>query len=110
MQYCRATNANALPRILSTTAYGSAAAYRIAQQNLTLTRILCKATVFLELLFPVLLILPKELFFAFLVWGVLFHLSLAFLMGLNIFFWPFIATYPQFILFGHYCIRLSCVD
>jgi hypothetical protein len=85
---------DALPRILSTTAYGSAAAYRIAQQNPTLTRVLCKATVLLEVLFPVLLILPKELFFAFLVWGVLFHLSLAFLMGLNTFFWSFVATYP----------------
>jgi hypothetical protein len=85
---------DALPRILSTTAYGSAAAYRLSQRSLSLTRMLCKATVLLEVLFPVLLVLPKELFFAFLVWGIMFHLSIAFLMGLNTFFWSFIATYP----------------
>jgi len=85
---------NALPQILSTTAYGSLRAYKFLERHTTLARLLCNATVIVEVLFPVLLISPKGLFLAFLIWGLLFHISLAFLMGLNTFVWSFIATYP----------------
>lgn len=86
---------NALGPILSTASYGSPAGYRLAIWKPKFTASVCITTVFIETLFPVLVLCPIEIFVLFLVWGVVFHLMNAFLMGLNTFFWSFTATYPS---------------
>ena len=47
-----------------------------------------------EALFPLVLLVPHSIGLYFLVGGALFHASCAFVMGLNSFFWAFVATYP----------------
>ena len=37
----------------------------------------------------------------FLAWGVVFHIANAFTMGLNTFFWSFLATYPALLYLWH---------
>jgi hypothetical protein len=47
-----------------------------------------------ETLFPAVLIAPPSMILGFMVWGVVFHLGSAAVMGLNTFLWAFPATYP----------------
>jgi hypothetical protein len=55
---------------------------------------LSQSVIFLELLFPLSVVLPPSAFWIFASAGVVFHLGVAFCMGLHGFFWSFIATYP----------------
>jgi hypothetical protein len=41
--------------------------------------------------------LPATLLWIFLATGILFHLTIAFIMGLNTFFWSYISTYPAIL-------------
>ena len=43
---------------------------------------------------PLVLLSGRPGCYLFLLWGVLFHLSIAWVMGLNTFLWTFLATYP----------------
>src|SRR5215469_51649 len=85
---------DALRRILATTAFGSELGFRLASFHPGLTRFLCRATVILEAVFPLMLAGPKWLVIVFLAWGAAFHLANAILMGLNTFFWAYLTTYP----------------
>jgi hypothetical protein len=55
-----------------------------------------------ESTFPLVLIVPRPVAYAMVASGVLFHLSNGFLMGLNDFFWLFVAAYPALL----YCIAV----
>ena len=57
-----------------------------------------------EILFPLVLIAPADLAAGALLLGVLFHVVLAFVMGLNTFVWMFPATYPA-IMFTNILLR-----
>lgn len=50
-----------------------------------------------EILFPTVLFLGFPIAFAFLLWGFIFHLMAALIMGLNGFVWSFLATYPALV-------------
>jgi hypothetical protein len=41
--------------------------------------------------------LPATLLWIFLATGILFHLTIALIMGLNTFFWSYISTYPAIL-------------
>jgi hypothetical protein len=47
-----------------------------------------------ECSFPLVLVLPPPLSLIYLILGCLFHLVNAFAMGLNLFVWAYLATYP----------------
>ncbi|MGC4004443.1 MAG: hypothetical protein QM811_15525 [Pirellulales bacterium] len=53
-----------------------------------------------ELLFPLTLVLPTSAALGILALGVLFHVVNAFVMGLNLFVWSFVATYPAVLYLG----------
>ncbi|CAN5305482.1 hypothetical protein BH09BAC6_BH09BAC6_10130 [soil metagenome] len=55
------------------------------------------ATIVMECTFPLVLIIGSPAFVLFLIWGILFHSAIATLLGLNKFFWVWIATYPAII-------------
>lgn len=67
-------------------------------RHLWVSKAICWATIVGESLFPLVLLVGEELRIAMLVAGVLFHLCIAMLMGLNTFFWTFVATYPCFLV------------
>jgi len=54
-------------------------------------------TIAMECAFPLVLLLPTPFSFFFIAWGLLFHLTIASLLGLNRFFWAWIATYPAIL-------------
>lgn len=59
-----------------------------------IARLLAWGTIWLEVLFPLALVLPTHGFAAFLAAGIFFHAVIAVAMGLPIFLWAFGATYP----------------
>lgn len=59
-----------------------------------LARVLARSVIALELLFPLALLAPSPLFVVVLACGLLFHGSIAIVMGLPGFFWSFGAAYP----------------
>ncbi|MEL6536471.1 MAG: hypothetical protein AAFQ98_13730, partial [Bacteroidota bacterium] len=63
-------------------------------------QVLTWSTLLFELLFPLFLFTPYPYAWVFLAEGVLLHGSIALLMGLNSFFWAFIATYPALWVCG----------
>jgi hypothetical protein len=93
---------NALVRIMATTAFGSELGVRLASINPGLTRVLCRATVIAEVLFPFLVFGPRWMLIAFFVWGFSFHLANAVFMGLNTFLWAYISTYPALYFAWHF--------
>jgi hypothetical protein len=61
------------------------------------------SVVLMESLFPLVLIMGYPACWFFLGWGVIFHLLNVVIIGLNSFFWSYLATYPAII----YCV-LRC--
>lgn len=55
-------------------------------------------TIAFECLFPLAIFAPRPVMIAFLAAGVLFHVFNAAVMGLNVFFWAFVSTYPAVLL------------
>jgi hypothetical protein len=62
-----------------------------------LCRFLSYSIIGFECLFSLVLFCPMPYAFIFIVFGLFFHLSIALLLGLNKFFWAWIATYPAVI-------------
>ena len=92
----------ALKAILNTRTYGSALAARALgavpdRANISL----CWTIIIVESCFWMVLMLPPVPASLFLAWGFGFHLSNAALMGLNTFFWAFVAAYPCILFFNH---------
>jgi hypothetical protein len=85
---------DALMQIFSTKSYGSAFAFRQLSRMPTMSRSAGRVAVFVEVVFPLAMLGPRWVLGAALLWGVGFHLLNALLMGLNTFFWSFLATYP----------------
>ena len=87
----------AIRSIFSTKTYGSERAAQFLKNKRTMNIFLCWNVMLTEALFPLCLILPLPFAIAFLVWGFTFHLLNAIIMGLNSFFWAFMATYPAIL-------------
>jgi hypothetical protein len=64
------------------------------EQHQTIARTLTWLTVAMECAFPVVLLGMPRLGVYVLAWGVLFHLAVAILLGMNTFFWAWMAMYP----------------
>jgi hypothetical protein len=88
-------NGTAIRHIVSTRSYGSSAATRVMQHFRFLSPALCWATICFECLLPLLVLCGPTPCLVFMAMGVVFHTSIAALMGLNVFVWSFVSTYPS---------------
>jgi|SRR5579875_123151 len=92
----------ALQQIVNTRTYGMEPVARwLTRAPRWLNQALCWAVIVIETGFFLVVFLPSPWLFFFLVWGMLFHVSNAVVMGLNNFFWSFTATYPSIIFLNH---------
>ncbi|MCA1845618.1 MAG: hypothetical protein LC792_20975 [Actinobacteria bacterium] len=91
----------AVPAILSTRTYGHPPLGALLVELPLIGRGLTWSTVAFESLFPLALLAPIEVLLAFLVFGAMLHIGTAVTMGLNVFAWSFIATYPCIIWAAH---------
>jgi len=87
--------------IFSTKSYGARWASDALKNRPWLQMLLCWSVILAETLFPLALVLPWPFALIFLCWGFLFHLLNAVIMGLNSFFWAFLATYPAILFANH---------
>jgi hypothetical protein len=85
--------------IANTASFGLRPLARCLRDRPTLCRVLSWSVIGMEILFPLVLVLPAPWSWIFLVWGVLFHLYCAVTMGLNAFLWAFLASYPALLWF-----------
>ena len=72
-------------------------AKKAANTGLPAFRLLSRAVIVWELAAAIAPFLPRPLLYIFLGFGVLFHLAIALVMGLNTFFWSFLSTYPAIL-------------
>jgi len=85
----------ALAGVFSTECYGLVGLGRLLARHPWMDRLLCWSLIVWECLFPLVLIAPKPVIVASFAIGVVFHVSCAFVMGLNRFFWAFCGCYPS---------------
>src|ERR1035437_5056730 len=85
---------DAVKKILGTTSYGSFSLSGFLMEHRWLALVSCWCVILYECFGPLAMWFGPGACLAFIAAGVLFHLSIAMFMGLNIFFWSFIATYP----------------
>jgi hypothetical protein len=83
--------------IFNTRTYGYEPAARWLIHSPTTTRVLGLGAVYMECVFPISILVGFPVCLLFIAWGVAFHLMNAVVMGLNSFFWSFVATYPAVI-------------
>jgi hypothetical protein len=88
---------DAVPLILSTRSFGTPPVGALLSQRRWVGRGVTWTTMSFEVLFPLALLAPGGLLVGFLVAGALFHIGAAVAMGLNVFPWAFLATYPCLI-------------
>ncbi len=95
---------DAVSRVFATRSYGLPQVNGFLQRRPWMGKILTWNVLAAEIAFPLVLVLPPSWAAVFLAWGVLFHVMNAFIMGLNVFFWAFVATYPA-IIFANGLVR-----
>lgn len=83
--------------IFNTRTYGYEPAARFFYQYPRVTRLATYGAVTMECAFPLVLVVGWPTCLLFVAWGVSFHLVNALFMGLNSFFWSFVATYPAVV-------------
>ena len=87
----------AMSGILATDNYGSLLLSSWLGRFPVLSPVVCWLVIVFECVAPVLVFAGPILCLAFLICGLLFHLTIAVIMGLNNFFWSFGATYPALL-------------
>ncbi len=90
-------NGTAVQGILSSYTYGTEFTKVLFNKSLFLSRIMCWMVVAVELLFPMALFFTDTVFYSAVIMGILLHLSIGVVMGLNDFVWSFLAAYPSLI-------------
>lgn len=95
---------DALPQILSTLSYGNQRAAQFLHSHHVLSLILSWVVISFEAGFLLAFLIGPRATLVMLLFGAVFHLSCAVLMGLNCFLWSFVATYPA-ILFSSLYVR-----
>ncbi len=85
---------SAIPGVVGTLNYGSAGMAKWLAGKRGLAQAIAWTVILTETVFPLALIGPEPLTLALLVGGLAFHVGNAVVMGLNTFFWSFVATYP----------------
>jgi hypothetical protein len=91
----------ALPGILSTIGYGIPRLGKLLDENPQLARILCWSVILFECTAPLLILVGTPGAIVVVAAGILFHLSISYIMGLNIFPWSFGAAYPALLWLAH---------
>jgi uncharacterized membrane protein YphA (DoxX/SURF4 family) len=91
----------AISNILQTNRFRNDTGVRILKKHPQLAQSLCWSVIVFECTFPLLVVTGTRTCFIALVAGVLFHFSVALVMGLNSFFWSFVATYPAILFFAN---------
>jgi len=89
----------AVGMVVDTASYGSRSAGDLLRRYSWIGRVLTWGTIAFELVFVIALIAPPPVTLGILAAGVLFHLGIAFVMGLNNFVPAFLSTYPA-VLFA----------
>ena len=85
-------------QIMNTETYGyEKIATFLQRSNPLVSKSLSWSIMLFESSYFLVVLLPYPFFLALMIWGILFHLFNAFVMGLNHFFWVFLATYPAII-------------
>jgi hypothetical protein len=84
----------ALTTVMRTRTYGLHITHRLTVRSRTAACAVCWLVILTECCFPVVLLVPKSIAIVIFAGGILFHCTVAFVMGLNTFFWTFVATYP----------------
>ncbi|HTK08336.1 MAG TPA: hypothetical protein VL485_14295 [Ktedonobacteraceae bacterium] len=88
--------------ICGTTTYGNARLRDLLLARPALSKWLARLVILWECSFPLVLFLPLPLALIPLAGGIVFHLMMAYIMGLNDFMWSFLATYPAVL----YCLQM----
>ena len=84
--------------ILDTKSYGFQTVAKWLNNNKILCRAVALFVMTFQASFPLIIFMPPEGIYLYLTIGALFHLSIAIVMGLNTFFWSFIACYPILLI------------
>ena len=93
---------DAIRGVMKTRIYGHDGLGRWLDLRPGLSKALCWGTIVFECSFILAFIAEPELLTALLLGGALFHASAAFFMGLNGFFFAFVATYPAIVYLNRY--------
>ncbi|HET8844297.1 MAG TPA: hypothetical protein VFN35_22715, partial [Ktedonobacteraceae bacterium] len=88
--------------ICGTHIYGNTRLRDLLLSKPALAKWLARLVIIWECSFPLVLLLPLPLAFVLLAGGILFHLMMGYIMGLNDFVWSFLATYPAIL----YCLQM----
>ncbi len=88
---------NVMSRIFRHPLFGNARLARVLNAHPPLGKALDWSIIGCELLFPLTLVVGFPVGWVLLVWGLLFHVLVAALMGLNTFFFAWVATYPAIV-------------
>lgn len=91
----------AVGSILNTGSYGGPAIAGVMHAHPILSRVASHATLVFECAMPLLVFLSPTACIAFIAAGVTFHAGIAAAMGLNLFFWSFVSTYPALLFLSH---------
>lgn len=91
----------AIQNVLATKIYGQPSLV-FATKNRYLSHFICWTIVLWELTFPLVFLVAAPFSFGWLGMGVAFHLSMAFIMGLNTFMMSFLSSYPLFFFVLYY--------
>lgn len=90
----------AVSQVLSSGRFGNPAiGIKLMGAGKHFNTLLCWATILYQLLFPLAVLLPFNLFVCFLAVGLCFHFCIAIVMGLNRFFFTFLCGYPALLHF-----------
>ena len=84
-----------LPAIFRIEAYGHRGIAELLSKQPRLCKAMASGLLTWECGFPLVVVLPLPLTLPFFLGGFVFHAASSFTMGLNCFFWSFVATYPS---------------
>lgn len=90
----------AITGVFRTTTYGDKFAHDVVKDRKLVAQALAWGVMVAEVLFPLVLVAPKPVARTILLSGMAFHIGNARFMGLNRFFWSFVATYPAVAYFS----------
>jgi len=86
-----------LYEVLNTRTYGLRTAAAFLAKHPRLGKVLSYSVIAAQISFILVLFIPWPFNLVYVAWALAFHWGIAFLMGLNIFPWPFAANYPALI-------------
>lgn len=87
--------------VLNTSSYGGPLCARVVTCHPELSRVACAGTLVFECGLPLLVFVSPTACAVFLTAGIAFHVGIASTMGLNLFFWSFVSTYPALYVLSH---------